>query len=205
MESEKSYEPKPSPTPEAAEAIEAVSIDALPERLGFIETPDLAQIRAQLTEAMALGYTHEVEALATRYHELGEQLVNKQQGDNFARAQIGLALSMALMRRDAQRTDAYIQDLVLAIEYADNMGYSDVTAAIQTALIDAESTPEAQHHPDSQEIATLLRDFGEEFGFDEQTCAEIADLPFEQAFETAYGYLAQAGLDADEILQRFVE
>lgn len=34
---------------------------------------------------------------------------------------------------------------------------------------------------------------------------EIALMPFDEAFETAYGYLVQAGLDADEILAPFTE
>jgi len=30
-------------------------------------------------------------------------------------------------------------------------------------------------------------------------------VPFEEAFETAFGYLTQAGLDADEVLAPFME
>jgi len=56
----------------------------------------------------------------------------------------------------------------------------------------------------SQEIANKLRDIGEEFGFDEETCDEIAEMEFEDALEAAYGYLMQAGLDADEILSEFM-
>lgn len=57
----------------------------------------------------------------------------------------------------------------------------------------------------SQEIADLLISFGEEIGFDTETCEEISASPFEEAFETAYSYLTQAGLNADEILASFVE
>ena len=45
----------------------------------------------------------------------------------------------------------------------------------------------------------------EEYGLDPEPRAEIAVLPFDEAFETAYGYLMQAGLDADEILSSFME
>jgi hypothetical protein len=30
-------------------------------------------------------------------------------------------------------------------------------------------------------------------------------MPFPEAFETAYGYLAQAGLDPDEVLAQFMQ
>lgn len=54
-----------------------------------------------------------------------------------------------------------------------------------------------------EQIAAKLRVLGEEHGFDEETCDEIAKLPFEEAFEMAYGYLVQAGIDPDEILADF--
>ncbi len=57
----------------------------------------------------------------------------------------------------------------------------------------------------SQEIGDTLRALGEEHGFDKETCDEIAELPFDEAFETAYGYLVQAGFDTDEILADFIE
>lgn len=57
----------------------------------------------------------------------------------------------------------------------------------------------------SQELSKLLLGIGEEFGFDTETCNEIAEQPFEEAFETAYGYITQAGLNADEVLSDFLE
>jgi len=57
----------------------------------------------------------------------------------------------------------------------------------------------------SQEISNLLLEFGEEFGFDEETCKEVSEMEFEDAFEVTYGYLVQAGLDADEILSDFLK
>ena len=56
-----------------------------------------------------------------------------------------------------------------------------------------------------QEIADVLREYGEEHGFDIETCQEVAALPFGEAFEVAYGYLAQAGIDPDEALAAFLE
>ena len=53
----------------------------------------------------------------------------------------------------------------------------------------------------SQEISALLR----QQGFDEQTCQELADEPFEQAFQDAYGLLTQLGQDADELMSPWTE
>ena len=57
----------------------------------------------------------------------------------------------------------------------------------------------------SKRIAETLRALGEDFGFDSETCDEIAKMPLEDALETAYGYLVQAGLDPEEILSDFME
>jgi len=57
----------------------------------------------------------------------------------------------------------------------------------------------------SQEMVNLLRRLGEDYGFDVQTCDEIAELSFEEAFETSYGYLVQAGLDPEDVLQDYLE
>lgn len=56
-----------------------------------------------------------------------------------------------------------------------------------------------------EKLVETVRLIGEEFGFDDETCDEIAELSFEEAIETAYGYLAQAGFDPDEVLADFIE
>lgn len=58
---------------------------------------------------------------------------------------------------------------------------------------------------ESQQLANILRGFGEEHGFDDETCEEIAVMPFEEAFETTYGYLSQSGLDPHEVLTNFMQ
>lgn len=55
------------------------------------------------------------------------------------------------------------------------------------------------------EIADVLRPYGDEHGFDAETLDEISSMEFSEAFETAYGYCAQAGLDPDDVLARFME
>lgn len=68
-----------------------------------------------------------------------------------------------------------------------------------------EQEPGFEAKNESREIADILRGYGEEHGLDAETCDEVASLPFSEAFETAYGYLAQAGLDPDEVLASFME
>jgi len=57
----------------------------------------------------------------------------------------------------------------------------------------------------SRKIAETLRALDKDFGFDSETCGEIAEMPFEDAFETAYSYLVQADLDPEEVLADFIE
>lgn len=67
-------------------------------------------------------------------------------------------------------------------------------------------SPESEPKTPSQEIAELLGGtYGEEFGFDNETVGELAELPFVEAFDAAYGYATQAGLDADEVLAPWIE
>ena len=70
-----------------------------------------------------------------------------------------------------------------------------------------EEQPGLESEPEvlGSEIAEVLKSYGEEHGFDLETCDEIATMPFPDAFETAYGYLIQAGLDPDEILAEFMQ
>lgn len=57
----------------------------------------------------------------------------------------------------------------------------------------------------SKKIAETLKALGEDYGFDNETCDEIAEIPFEDAVEAAYGYIVQAGLDPEAVLADFIE
>lgn len=50
-----------------------------------------------------------------------------------------------------------------------------------------------------------LANLGEEHGFDKQTCYEILEMSFPEAFEAAYSCLIQADLDAESILADYIE
>jgi len=113
---------------------EGSPIDSLPESLGFTETEELRQIRGELVEAMA-GGADTVE-LTTNYQSLGEEEVGKHEGIDFSKAQIGLIVQMALIRRDGGRWDACLNDLQDALTYAENMGFTDLVPTLETAITD---------------------------------------------------------------------
>lgn len=172
-----------SDTPETPE------IYRLAEALGFVETSELCELRDLLTTAMVTQSTEEVAVLASRYRELGEVVVEQYQGGEYIRAQIGLSVAMAIIRRNAGRTQHYIEDLDDMILYAENSNNLDIVAVLDRAKV--------------HEVIVILKELGEEFGFDEETCQEIAETSFEEAIESAYSYLTQAGLDADDVLECF--
>lgn len=118
-------------TPEAVRAARE-----LPEALGFIETDQLRQLRAELIAAMQAG-TSTVD-LATQYRLLAEELVSKQEDDDdFERAKLGLGISIGFMRRDGGREDAYRADMEDAILHAHNMGLDDVVILLEESLDEA--------------------------------------------------------------------
>lgn len=125
-----------APKHEAAEDVP--SIDALPGHLGFFETERLGDIRARLLEAMISYDIEAVKTLIADYYQEGELSVNKRQGDGYGTAQIGLLLAVALVRRDAGRTEDYENDLDDALDYAANMGYDEVVMVLRKARTDTD-------------------------------------------------------------------
>lgn len=190
--------------PEYSEPFEAKKervIDSLPETLGLVETDDMKRLRQLIAEAIAGGATDVLPQVFADYKRAGEALVELQTGESYTLAQVGLIIATGLLRRDAGRFDAAVADLDDALTYAENLGLSDeVIEALQAEIARLNET-----EPMSQAIADVLRKLGPEYGFDDETCAEIADLPDDEAFETAYGYLVQAGLDPDEVLADFLK
>jgi hypothetical protein len=188
----------------------------LPAELGFIESEELMGLRGQIREAETMGDEERTRELVIQYALGGEKIVNQKQGEDFPKAQIGLIIAKALVRKEAGRVDYYSSDLYDALTYAEGMGYVEVAEALRNAL-DKLGSPlivpvseiaimsHEENKTPSQKIAGILREFGEELGFDSETCDEIAVMPFDEAFETAYGYVTQADLDADEVLADFIE
>jgi hypothetical protein len=126
---ENTLSPSRQEAPKAREVI-----DQLSERLGFIETEELSRLRSELIAAMTHDSVEEVRDLVGRYLLLGEQLVSEYQDDDFARAQIGRSIRMALIRRDAGRVDDYLADLEEALEHANSLNYDDIVASLEEAI-----------------------------------------------------------------------
>jgi len=57
----------------------------------------------------------------------------------------------------------------------------------------------------SKEIADILRTYGDDYGFDEETCQEVAELPYGDAVELSYNLLTQIGFDAHTILFKYFD
>lgn len=167
-----------------------ISLDELSRRLGFVENDELRAVRELAVEASSMGDTERVKALLSEYQLHGEELVSNLQGSEYIRGQIGLIVAKAALHRDAGDVEAFLEDIKDAKDYAYDM-YEDETVSV------LEKAP-------SIEIARLLAVLGEEYGFDDETINEIAAEPYSQAFEMAYGYLMQAGIDADEVLSAFM-
>jgi len=93
-------------------------IERLPEALGFVETPELSQLRNEVVRAMTADDEKQTELLA-RYELLGHAVVDRYSDrESYAKAQIGLIIQIGLIRR-AGGTD-YHKDLEDASDYAWN-------------------------------------------------------------------------------------
>jgi hypothetical protein len=138
-----------NPSFEHAKELEAMSqltIDNLPTRLGFIESPKLAATRARLVAAF-LRWSPEAIGLQEAYIDQAQQLVDQHPHETRPRAQIGLTVSLALLRRDGHRPIEYANDLADASEYAGMMGYDDIVTELAPDLAEAKA-----HRPILPEI-----------------------------------------------------
>jgi hypothetical protein len=116
-----------------------VTIDELPNRLGFSETEELRRMRLR---TIVMANEEAFRELLTKYHVRAKEVVSNHQGDDFPRIQIGLSLAIGLIKRDAGEIEAYIDDLNDIIEYAARMGYTDIILLLQQARAEAlESLP----------------------------------------------------------------
>lgn len=178
-----------------------LELDTTAESLGFLETPDLVLIRQAIVEAQTIrGDTETARTLLAEYQAMGEVVVEA--SEHYSDAQIGLIIAISAIRRDIGNIDAAIDDLRDALIYAQNMKHDELTSKLRNAITELEN----EHDTESQsgkEIAESLAPY-DDYGLDLETRTEIAAMPFDEAFEAAYGYLVQAGLDADEILIQFM-
>ncbi len=107
--------------------------ETLPEALGFVETETMHQMRRSLVEAMRGG--EDTRELALRYRLEAEQLTDQESKDS-SRLRIGMLVSIALMRRDGGRHDAYLEDIEDALVMAEQEGLDDI-ALVLGEMLDA--------------------------------------------------------------------
>jgi hypothetical protein len=109
-------------------------IDAFPAELGFTETEELRSIKQYLREAMISGDDEAVKGLIAEYYQAGAQIVEEFEGDEYGRAQLGLLITIALVRRDANRFQDFLGDLDDSLEYAATLGYEDIVEVLRRTL-----------------------------------------------------------------------
>lgn len=176
-------------------------LNTIAETLGLLETSDLILIRQAIVEAQTIREdTETAQALLAEYQAKGEAVVEG--AEHYSDAQIGLIIATAAIRRDIGNIGAAINDLQDALAYAQNMGHDELASKLRNAITELENGDDAEPQL-GKEIAESLAPY-DDYGLDLETRTEIAAMPFDEAFETAYGYLMQAGLDADEILIQFM-
>lgn len=181
-----------------------LELDAITEALGFLETPDLVLIRQAIVEVSTVrGDTDTARELLAQYQAMSEVAISAIETPRYSDMQIGLIVVTAAIRLDIGNIGAAIDDLEDALIYAQNMGQNELASRLQDIIAALEGKPDDEPQS-SRELAEAMAQY-EDYGFDPETRDEIAAMPFDEAFETVYGYLTQAGLDADEILGEFTQ
>jgi len=103
---------------------------------GFVETAELLAMRQRAIDALASGDPQPT----IDYRNAAKSTIEHLKGDAFARAQIGLLVAVATIRRDAGDIPEYMNDLVDAQQYAHHGRYDDIAEDIDYAIEEAEGS-----------------------------------------------------------------
>lgn len=166
-----------------------IPVDDLPDHLGMGETEAMTELHAQYVSAYQGGDTEKATEVFTSYYNEGVRLVFSKENEEYPRAQIGLWVQSALLRRDVGRLPDYLKDLDAAADAASMSEFDDILNSIFAAK--------------SEALSDVLKTFGDDYGFDEETCEKVAAMAYPQALEVAEGLLAHANLNPDELLAPF--
>ena len=166
------------------------SLTSLLESLGFHEDTRMIFLREKAAEAAALAENDKLKQLKAEYRTRAEEAIHDMPSGEYMEGQIAVIVAMAVFDRNVGDLKGFVTEIDDATEYAYQIGQERVLAILDVAP--------------SAEIARLLALIGDECGFDEETVSEIAVMPREEALEVAYGYLTQAGFDAEEVLAPFL-
>jgi hypothetical protein len=106
----------------------AEELQDLAEELGFFETNEMREIRAEFAQNNdPEGWQEKIRS----YGLLGHQEVEKLKDDEYSRAQIGYTVVIAGIYLTSGRLPEARQDIADAIEYAGFMGYDDVVKELR--------------------------------------------------------------------------
>lgn len=114
----------------AEEGVErADGLEAFVAQLGYVESPELRQLRAQLTEALR-NNAPETQELFMQYQQEAEASLELLQGEAYALAQIGLILQKAVVYMDAGLAEEAQSEISDARMYAEGLNRDDLVVAI---------------------------------------------------------------------------
>lgn len=183
---------------------EVIPIENLPERLGFIESPELQLLREAVVEAMRSGKHSDIKDQLSNYQQIAEKIVEQLEGHDYDKAQIGLIVATGLLWRTAGQDSSYANELRNARRYAGNMGYVEVAQALDVAFAEVEEAHRASQEapytgPTVEEIITgckkeLPPELHEELDL-------LYDLPAEEVLEQVAAFIYGAddyGAESEE-------
>jgi hypothetical protein len=111
-------------------------VEKLPGILGYNPAeldPQLPELRAGAVNAMAEKDWDTIGPKIAAYQEVADRIVGKYRGEDYTKAQIGLAVDRALMWLEANNIDRYGTEIWDARNYARNKEYSDITEILNPA------------------------------------------------------------------------
>jgi hypothetical protein len=141
---------------------EIIAIEKLPAELGFVESPELQELRPTVIEALKSGNHTAIKESLSGYQAVAEKLVEQQEGHAYDRAQIGLIVATGLLWREAGKDNSYGAELWNARNYARNMEYNEIVAALDAAYAQVQQAHEESNEstykgPTTEEIIAICK------------------------------------------------
>jgi hypothetical protein len=119
------------------ESEQPLTMENMAEKLGFVPTGDMVGIRGEAITAQLAGEAEEAKKLRTLFQDMGQELIETQlKHPDYEKLKLGLALEMAILRRDSGLLELYEVDLDDAMDIADNLGFDREAELIRQTLED---------------------------------------------------------------------
>lgn len=232
MDQEPPFEPQPNTRENSdlesmvGRETEPINIDALPQSLGFVLTPELEMQRSEVIEAYISNNEDYILTEAYFYFLGAQRVVEQRQGDDYARAQLGMNIDICLIDREAGRLENYLVDLQDAYAQAWNMHLDEVAAVLQQATDEAEAElaqqPKTAEDTQAETVTTAeisdsesskVRGVESETAqeptsellaaactdiLSEENCAELAAMEFDEALGYSFSLLIENGIEDPE-------